>query len=98
MGLQTITEKIEQRRRQILVHSCLYYQMDSSYISDATFDNWCKELVEMQQNHPSESKVGIYYDYFKDFTGSSGFDLPYNMPEIQRKALQLLEYHSGMTQ
>lgn len=86
----SITEKINQRRRQILVHSCLYYQMDASYIEDATFDRWCRELVELQREHPDESKNVAYYEHFKDFEGSTGFDLPYNLPEIQRKAMQLL--------
>ena len=88
--IQNIKEKIEQRRRQILVHSYLYYELDSAYIEDSIFDKWSKELVELQNQYPIESSLGVYYHAFKDFDGSSGFDLPYSKPEIVRKAKQLL--------
>lgn len=92
MAIQTISEKIQQRRYQMLVHSYLYYQLGESLVSDHDFDRWARELVELQEKYPEESEKVRYYREFKDFDGSSGFDLPYTMPEIQDKGNRLLIY------
>ena len=89
---QEILEKINQRRRQILVHSCIYYRMGEQVISDYQFDKWAYELVDLQNNYPEESRKGVYYDFFVHFDGSTGFDLPTGNPEIYSKALQVLNY------
>lgn len=83
-------ELINRRQRQVLVHSFIYYQMNENVISDHTFDRWCKELVELRRNHPKEHAASIYVRDFADFDGSSGFDLPYHLPDIQAKAMRLL--------
>ena len=90
---QTITEKIQQRRYQMLVHSYLYYELGENIISDYDFDYWAKELVDLQEQYPEESKQARYYEEFKNFDGSSGFDLPYLYENIQKRGNQLLEYH-----
>lgn len=87
-----IKELILRRRLQILVHSCIYYRLNTNIISDSTFDKWSRELVELQQKYPKISKLARYYEEFKNFDGSSGFDLPYGDPSILRKAQQLLKY------
>ncbi len=87
-----IKELIQRRRLQLLVHSCIYYRLNQNIISDTTFDMWSKELVELQNKYPKISKLVYYYEDFKDFDGSSGFDLPYAEPWILKKAQQLLEY------
>lgn len=90
---QTITEKIQQRRYQMLVHSFLYYELGESVVSDYHFDMWAQELVVLQESYPHQSSQAPYHDEFKDFDGSSGFDLPYDRPEIQERAYRLLESH-----
>ena len=45
---QTIEEKIRQRRSQMLIHSCLYYEMDESVIDDHTWQRWADELAELR--------------------------------------------------
>lgn len=80
----------------MLVHSCLYYQLGDNIIDDYTFDVWAKELVELQEKYPEESKQARYYADFKDFDGSSGFDLPYSLPNIQATAYKLLHYRGKM--
>jgi hypothetical protein len=90
--VQTITEKIQQRRYQMLVHSFLYYELGENIIDDYTFDLWAKELVDLQAAYPEESKQARYYEEFLDFDGSSGFDLPYKYINIQRRANELLAY------
>lgn len=82
----------------MLVHSYLYYQLGENLISDYDFDYWAKELVDLQEQYPEESKKARYYEEFKDFDGSSGFDLPYSMPNIQKIGNNLLEYKKNFTQ
>lgn len=89
---QKIQELIKRRRLQLLVHSCIYYRLNKNIISDYTFDEWARELCDLQTKYPNLSKTVIYYDDFKDFDGSSGFDLPYGDPCILNRALKLLAY------
>lgn len=86
-----IQSRINQRRAQVLVHSFLYYQMDASYIDDHKFDEWAKELAELQKKHPEIAEKCIFAEAFRSFTGSTGYDLPYDNEWVQAKALQLLE-------
>lgn len=87
-----IIEVINQRRRQIIVHSVLYYRMNTNIVSDHDFDRWCNELVSLQLTYPTESKEGVFYEEFKDFDGTTGFHLSDNVWGIG-KAQQLLQYH-----
>lgn len=90
--VQTIEEKIKQRRLQMLVHSYIYYELDDNIIPDSKWSKWAMELVDLQKKYPKESKNVQYYDAFKDFDGSSGFDLPYNDTKIISIAHKLLSY------
>lgn len=87
-----IRQLIRRRRRQILVHSCLYYQLDASLVSDPIFDSWCKELTKLQEQYPKISAHVEYAREFKGFTGVTGFNLPYGNPEITTTAMRLLQY------
>lgn len=91
-----IAELITRRRRQILVHSFLYYQLNENIIDDYTFDRWSKELYELQIQYPEIASKCIYDDGFKEFDGSSGYDLPYSNPEIQSTGFKLLNYHNKL--
>lgn len=77
----------------MLVHSFLYYQLGDNVIDDFTFDMWSIELVELMQKHRVIAKRSVYYNDFKEFDGSSGFDLPFANPEVQSKGYQLLKIH-----
>lgn len=81
---------ILRRRLQILVHSNLYYRKDISLVPDSTFDSWCRELVELQTSFPNIASRVDYHNHFKDFTGETGMDLPYLLPEIEAKVELLL--------
>lgn len=84
-----IGELINRRRRQVAVHSFLYYRMYESLVSDHVFDKWCVELVGLQENHPAiAEKVTFLRDYFLGWKGESGYDIPYD-EYIQAKAEQL---------
>jgi hypothetical protein len=82
MSNEEIMELIKRRRRQILVHSFGYYRLNDSIISDHTFDQWSRELAELQSQFPDlASQVELHYE-FKDFDGSSGYDLPMGEPWV----------------
>ena len=84
-----IASKIKRRRLQLLVNSCIYYNMDNNIISDAQWDKWAKELVALQSFNPEISKKVDWYDAFKDWDGSSGAFLPLKDKWVIDKALQL---------
>lgn len=85
-----IAELIQRRRRQILVHSVLYYKMDQSIILDWQWSAWAKELQELQTNYPDIASEVWGAEAFEDFDGSSGFDLPLDNPWAKHKAGYLL--------
>jgi len=85
-----IAQFIQRRRLQMLVHSCIYYDMDSSLITDKQFDDWGKELVKLQSNYPEIASRVCYAEAFKDWDASTGAFLPLRDPWVIRKAQQLL--------
>lgn len=97
VGIQ-ITELrslILRRRLQILVHSCIYYELNSSIVPDSTWSSWAMELVELQRKYPTISKSVDYSREFSGFDGSTGFHLPLRNPEIMEKANYLLRLHQS---
>ena len=95
--MNKVVELINRRRRQILVHSCIYYRFNDNLIDDFTYDIWAKELVQLQEDYPNESKEAALSEEFKDFTGTcfSGYNLPISRPNVESKAKQLLEYNKN---
>ena len=83
---------IERRRRQILVHSYIYYEMNSNIISDNKWSEWAVELAKLQETYPTLSKQAALSSEFYNFDPSTGMDLPYRQEWIKRKAEQLLQY------
>ena len=86
-----IEELINRRRRQLTVHSFLYYQLNTNIISDSTFDAWSKSLVDLQTKYPEIAAKCVYAAEFEEFDGSTGFNLPYHYPEIQSTGHKLLK-------
>jgi len=84
-----ILNKINQRQRQIIVHSVLYYKMDTNLINDKTFDRWSRELVRLQAEYPEIAKKSVFYRELKDFDASTGFYLADNLWGYM-KAMQIL--------
>lgn len=93
---ENIISLIRRRRRQILVHSCLYYKMDTNLVGDEQFDKWCAELRELHKKYPQYMKINCFDDAFIKWGGFSGFDLPTGDPDIVRKAEQLLRIKAEM--
>lgn len=92
---EEIAELINRRRRQVLVHSVIYYNMDENIVSDSQWSLWAKELAELQDKHPDISKTCWMADEFEGFEGSSGYDLPLDDPWANNKARYLLRLHKA---
>ena len=92
--IQSCGERIEQLRRQLVVHSCLYYEMTETLISDKDFDDRAYELVELQTKHPHISRAVPYEEKaFREFDGSTGFNLPFRNHQTWALAEALLIRH-----
>lgn len=75
---QTILEKINQKQRQVILHSVLYYQYDTNMVTDEQWNMWARELVQLQKDYPEETKQSAFYMTMKDFDASTGFHLADN--------------------
>lgn len=85
-----IASLIQRRRLQMLVHSKIYYDFNSNIITDKQFDEWGRELVALQMQHPEIAKDICYYEAFKDWDGSTGAFLPLQDEWVIKKATQIL--------
>lgn len=74
----------------MLVHSCIYYELDRNIIDDKTWDTWARELVQLQHDYPEESKDTIWYEAFADWDASTGAFLPLKDEWVVKKAKYLL--------
>lgn len=84
-----VAEKILQRRAQMLVHSCLYYEFDNNIIPDTKWDEWARELVQLQKDYPEISKEVRWYEYFEDWDASTGAFLPLKDEWVIKKAKEI---------
>lgn len=91
-----IAELIQRRRIQILIHSKLYYDMNINLITDRQFDEWGRELVQLQKDNPEIAKRICFAEAFKDWDASTGAFLPLQDPWVIRKAQQLLNINRNM--
>lgn len=86
-GIQTLSEKIRQRRTQMLVHSYLYYSLDENVVDDAKWQEWADELVSLQKTWKDldmTKKIDFYDDVFADWDGSTGMHLPHDKWVVER--------------
>lgn len=67
--------EMDSLQRWILIHSIIYYELNYSVVLDSVFDNNCKDLIELIKSNPDIHKDTDLYYVFKDFDGSTGFDL-----------------------
>ena len=72
MHNQTITERIRQLRRGLLVHRFLYYVLDSPILSDYRYTELENELVDLCKRNPEVSTQVEFHKYCPSHTvGSS---------------------------
>lgn len=71
-----IAELINRRRRQILVHSIIYYEFNENLIPDSKWAEWALELENLQRDYPEIAAQCVYAKAFENFEHSSGYNLP----------------------
>ena len=91
-----VKELIKRRRGQMLVHSCIYYELNSNIVSDDVWQRWANELRDLQNNHPDQCNIGYYDMEFKDWNGDTGAMLPLKNERIWTMAKQLLRYEAQL--
>ena len=91
-----LSELINRRRQQVLVHSCIYYRLGEQLIDDFTFDSWAMELVALQEKYPEEAGRLPHSEAFEGFDGSTGFNLPHANPHIIARAQSLIRYNQEL--
>lgn len=95
MTKDEIHELITRRRRQVLVHSVIYYKLNDSIISDSQWAEWALELEQLQNEYPDIADECLFADAFDGFEHSSGYGLPLDNPWAVHKARQLLEWRDA---
>lgn len=90
---EEVLRRICQLRRQILLHSYLYYGLNENIWADHEWDKRARELHQLQQEHGWN--IGFYDEIFKHWEGQSGYWLPTNHgcdTNIDRVARRILAY------
>ena len=83
--------KISFLQRVILVHSTLYYELNTTVISDSEFDLLSKQLLHLQSKAKEEElEKSQYYYVFYDFDGNTGFDLWYRLKDSDKEYLLII--------
>lgn len=84
-----IAERIQQRRIQLLIHSCIYYKLNNNIVSDKKWDEWARELKTLQEHYQDIAEKVMWYDAFKDWDASTGAFLPLDDAWVMQKAMLL---------
>ena len=71
-------------QKWVLVHSVIYYDYDTSVVSDHTYDMNLVQLANLMKEHPKEARKSKYASCFRGFDGSTGYDLISRLPEGER--------------
>lgn len=94
--MNAIKQKIRQRRAQMLIHSCIYYELNDNVVSDDQWQKWADELQDLQHKNPDCVKIDFYDWEFRDWTGATGAHLNHREPWVLSKANWILDYHKGV--
>lgn len=80
---------IKRRRLQMLIHSCIYYELDTEVISDNKWQEWANELAGLLKENPDEYN-DRFDEFFIDWDGTTGYNLPHRHPWVLGKAQALV--------
>lgn len=67
--------RIDWLQRYIIIHSIIYYELNSSVIDDKKWDTVARQLVRLQEQNKEEAKKSMYWYAFYDFDASTGFHI-----------------------
>lgn len=90
--MNDIADLILRRRRQLLVHSIIYYKYGDSIVSDEQWKDWALELEQLQRDYPDIAAQVEMADDFKNFDHSTGYNLPLGTLWAVATAERLLHY------
>lgn len=91
MNALTDQDYINFLQRGIIVHSYLYYELDSSIIADKDFDKKSRELVSLKNTYPDLWETSEYYHIFGDeYTGATGFHLYHGLSKPQQEKIRAI--------
>ena len=92
-----MSELIQKKIRQYLLHSFLYYQLDESIIADRHYDEICAEVLQLMETHAG-SNLLPYQELVKKSLSedASGFSVRKYPAEIISSALHLLYQHNAV--
>ena len=82
---------IHRLRRQIIVHSYIYYKLNDSIWTDDFWQKQANRLRDIQKIYGDE--IGFYDKDFKEWDGSTGMHLSQE-PWVLHRANRLLDYAS----
>jgi ribonuclease HI len=89
--------RIDELREMLHAHSYVYYELNETVISDHDWDEMAKKLVQLQVQYPHAKRQGYLAEYFQNFDGSTGFDMPWT-DHIKGIAEKMVERHrEGLT-
>lgn len=74
----------------MLIHSCLYYELDTNIVSDHQWQAWANELAALQNDYPQDCNINFYDKEFEGWNGSTGHHLPIQDPWVFGKAVYIL--------
>ena len=101
MGLESVKELltmqdlIDYTQRKIIVHSYIYYELNSNVISDKEYDALCKKLVALKEEYPDLWRTSEYYKQFgDDYNGATGFTLYYDLNDHQKEIIRSIVYYA----
>lgn len=60
----------------MLIHSCVYYRLHTTVISDDMWQDLANELKELQSTF--KENINWYDEAFKDWSGDTGMHLPFD--------------------
>lgn len=84
----TVVDEIKMLRRQMLVHSAIYYELNDTLIDDHEWQRRANRLAHFQKKYPHP--VGVYDAAFEGWDGSTGYHLPIRDPWVVDTARKLL--------
>ncbi len=86
-----MNELIQQKIRQYLVHSFLYYQLDESIISDSNYDKICADVAKLISDNSGKNSLPFNDLIISSLTeNASGYSISNYPQEIISAALHLL--------
>ena len=90
MIMQSPRDEMKRLRRQMLVHSYIYYVLGDSLISDHDWQRRADRLTALQLEYPT-TRLKLYDEVFKDWDGTTGIHLPVDH-WVRKIANRLLYY------